>query len=118
MFLCYSWFIEIDYSSPTMKKIILASILSVLASTTATAKSTCDNVLDIAMTVMDARQAGLDAPIMIKSANEMSKGKDMVLAMTKDAFTYSRYDSESTQDAVTEEFAYKHYLNCLKRTGQ
>ena len=97
-----------------MKKI--AAILLALISTNAVANPKCDIVLEYAISIMEARQIGVSAPDMMKAADESEVAGDLVRALTIDASKQSRYDSESIQDAVIEEFAYRHYLGCLQQS--
>lgn len=97
-----------------MKKI--AVILFALVSTNALANPKCDIVLDFAISIMESRQLGISAPDMMQAASEAKVAGDLMRALTIDAYKQSRYDSESIQDSVVEEFGYKHYLNCLQQS--
>lgn len=97
-----------------MKKI--AVILFALMSTNAIANPKCDIVLEYATSIMEARQIGVSAPDMMQAADDAEVAGDLMRALTIDAYKQSRYDSESIQDAVIEEFGYKHYLNCLQQS--
>lgn len=100
-----------------MKNIITVLALSVFMTSPAIAVNPfCDIVLSYATSIMEARQAGVSVQKMMTVADESEAASDMMRAMTTDAYSQSKYDSPAIQKTVVENFAHKHYLNCVQRS--
>jgi len=95
-----------------MKKGIIA--LSLLLASSATyagdSNETCDQIHEIATSVMDARQRG----VSVKKAMDIMGGTSIGKNMVMNAYEDTRWNSKSRQQDAVTEFANTYYLECVK----
>ncbi len=102
-----------------MKKLIIITLLAVtaLASTAlAVEDNPCDEVYNLAETIMGARQVGVSAKGMINVCDNQGNKevKELCILLVKDSYTEPAYGSTEYQTKATKAFANKWYLGCLK----
>ena len=73
----------------------------------------CNSVYGLAGSIMTARQHGGSMPDMMKIAidNDSKMSEEMV----KEAFSKSKYSTESIQKEVIADFSNEWYLTCIKQ---
>jgi len=97
-----------------MKKFILAITL-VMASTAAFAQeqTPCENVQELAFTIMKVRQSGVPMVKMYKVA----KGEKAVEQMVIAAYDMPQFNTESIKQRTIQDFADNMFLQCVKQQG-
>ena len=104
-----------------MRKIILAAAIT--ASFSAHSNDLCESIYGLAETIMDARQEGVEMPILINSfretAEESNAPKILELAneMTIAAYESPRYSTERNRQNAVKDFANNWYVQCFRELG-
>ncbi len=103
-----------------MKKILFLLGLLCVGTVAAANDDKCRSIYRHAEITMDQRQNGVTLVHQLQtvdglelSANEKSF-KDLLYVMIEEAYEQSRYNSEKIQQEVTQEFAAKWYLRCIR----
>ena len=96
-------------------KALTALTLAILIalSTTALAEeeqASCDQIANVAKSVMSGRQAGVSMGTMVGIA----KGNALIEKMVVEAFESGRYSTKEIQDRQISEFRDKWFLWCFK----
>lgn len=73
-------------------------------------KAVCDEVADLAESVMKARQAGMS----LTASLEVAKDNELIKAIAIDAYTVPRYVTGSNQVLEAQEFRTRWHLHCLQ----
>jgi len=106
-----------------MKKLILAAALisgSVMANdgeaTQEQKLEFCKSLSQMARSIMDARQSGVEMSQMVEMAmdNDM---KSVILPVVKMAYEESRYSTPGNQEKSIQDFGNLVYSTCIKETG-
>ena len=95
-----------------MKKLTIAIIAAIglTAAIEATADNPCEELHQLATTVMQARQNGAAMPEMMRIASD----NPLARAIVQDAYNAPRFSTREYQQRETEDFANTVYAECLK----
>ena len=101
-----------------MKKLFLVIGLLVFSNFAQAEDDTCTDISDLAEGVMQARQSGISALHIIKSA-EASFGDNidhlnLIVSMTDAAFDTINYDTEEGKQVAIQEFSSMYFLYCYQ----
>ena len=103
-----------------MKKLLLATVLTLSIPFTAQASSTpdfelCEAYSSLAETIMTSRQNGTDMSALIKIVLNQSEGTDQAaLLLVKAAYKEHRYSTESIKQRTIQDFKNQVFLACYK----
>lgn len=73
-------------------------------------KTVCEEIADLATSIMDARQAGVDIIQMM----QLAEGNKAVEFMIKEAYKQPEYTNKEFKNRAIKEFKENMYLLCLK----
>jgi len=95
-----------------MKKLTIAIIAAIgmTAAIEATADNPCEELHELATSVMTARQNGAAMPELMRIAGD----NPLVRAIVQDAYNAPRYSTNSVQQREIADFANTVYAQCIK----
>ena len=99
-----------------MKKLFLGLVLTFILINTSYASDDdfCTSILEVAETVMEARQSGVGILEVLEGANKGGPIKSLLTEMVENAYSIPYYPTEKEQENVIREFGIKYYLFCIK----
>ena len=99
-----------------MKKLLLATAL-LTASTVTNANQLCDELSELAGTVMSARQNGVDMSVIMKIMVKDDSADVIGKEMTIKAYEVPRYSVEENKAREVKDFANNWYLACIESSS-
>lgn len=103
---------------------ILAGILFILLAVNASQAATkaekvsprdivCPSILEVAKSVMTARQSGTSVTAIMDVINKSDTKKDTMKEMVYNAYSEPLYHSEEYQQSAITEFSNQYYITCM-----